>query len=144
MNIARFYQRFRASVICVRDGAVIHKGLIHSVTIAGPCVTIWIMDNNPDRGSVGYRTLEDFAKGQTAWLENPVQSWQQAEAIIARAESQFGRLYDMLTFNCEHFITLALGNEPESRQLQGFAWLAAGVAAAILIAANSQPRRRQR
>jgi len=144
MNIAWFYQRFRGSVICVRDGAVVHKGIVHSVAIVGLTVTVWIMDNNPHRSYVGYRTLEDFTGGEPAWLEHAVQSWEQAEAIIARAESQFGRLYDLLTFNCEHFVTLALGREPESRQLQGYAWLAAGVAAAMIIAADSRPRRRRR
>src|SRR5438309_1982246 len=111
MNIAWFYMQYRGSVICVHDGAWVHKGIIHSVVIAGTAVTVWIIDNNPSRGFVGYRTLEDFTSGKPAWLETVVQSWQVADAIISRADSQLNRLYDLLTFNCEHFVTLALGVE---------------------------------
>ena len=145
MDFARFYMHFRGSVICVRDGAVIHKGIIHSVQIDGNAITVWIMDNNPHRRCVGYRTLEDFTGGASAWLEFPVQCWQTADAIIERAESQLGRLYDVFTFNCEHFVALSLGLEPESKQLQSFGWLAFGLLVFGAIASHQpQTRRPQR
>jgi hypothetical protein len=144
MDIARFYMNFRGSVICVRDGAVIYKGLIHSVEIDWNTVTVWIIDNNPHRGCVGYRTLEDFTKGASAWLEVPVQSAQAADAIIERAVFQLGRLYDFFTFNCEHFVTLALGLEPESRQLQGLGWLVGILAVGAIAYSQPQTRRRRR
>jgi hypothetical protein len=142
MNIALFYMRYRGSVICVNDGAWVHKGIIHSVVIAGTSVTVWIIDNNQRRGFVGYRTLEDFTDGKSAWLETVVQSWQVADAIISRAESQLNRAYDLLTFNCEHLVTLALGLEPESEQLQGYGWLALTCLAATIIVSNigSKPK----
>src|SRR5689334_7360550 len=109
MDLARLYMNFRGSVICVRDGAIIHKGIIHSAQDHGDTVTVWIIDNNPHRGYVWYRTLEDFSGGNPTWLEYAVQSVQLADAIIERAESRRGWLYDLGTFNCEHFVTFALG-----------------------------------
>ena len=143
MDLARFYMRFRGSVICVPHGAIIHKGIIHSVQMDRSTVTVWLIDNNPHRGHVGYRTLENFTEGASAWLEFPVQSWRMADAIVERAESQLGRLYDVLNFNCEHFVTLALGLEPESKQLRGLAWLAAGALVLGAIAYN-QPQTKRR
>lgn len=145
MDLANFYRHFRGSVICVQDGAIVHKGIIHSVLCDGCTVTVWIIDNNPHRGCVGYRTLEDFTGGQSAWLETPIQNFEIASWIISRAESQLGGIYDLITFNCEHFVTLALGGKPESGQLQRWGWLAVGVVGAIVVASKQkQPRRRYR
>ena len=142
MDIPRFYMHYRGSVICVRGGAIVHKGIIHSVQIDGNTITVWIIDNSPHRGCVGYRTLEDFTGGQAAWLEVPVQNLQMADFIVSRAESQLGRLYDVVYFNCEHFVTLVLGLEPQSQQLQAWSWFAAGVLVLGVIANNSPQRTR--
>lgn len=147
MDLARFYMNFRGSVICVRDGAFIHKGIIHSIQIDGNKLTLWIIDNNPHRGYVGYRTLDDFSGGNSTWLEFAVQSWQLADAIIERAESRLGWIYDLATFNCEHFVTFALALQPESKQLQGWGWLAAAGLLVWGVVAYNQPtqtRRRRR
>jgi hypothetical protein len=144
MDIARFYMHFRGSVICVRDGAIIHKGIIHSVQIDGTTVTVWIIDNSPRRGYVDCRTLEDFTGGNRAWLESVVQWRQLADAIIERAESRLGWLYDLGTFNCEHFVTFALGLQAESKQLQEWGWLAAGLLVFGVIAYNQPPATRHR
>jgi len=69
-----------------------------------------------------------------------VEYWQVADTIVARAESQFGRLYDLVSFNCEHFVTLALGLEPQSKQLLGWLVLSCLVVAAV-VHTNSQQRR---
>ena len=144
MDLARFYMNFRGSVICVRDGAIVHKGIIHSVQIDGTKVTLWVIDNNPHRGYVGYRTLEDFTGGNATWLER-VQSWQLADAIIERAESRLGWLYDLRNFSCEHFVTFALGLQPESKQLREWGWLAAaGLLVGIIAFNQPNPTRRRR
>jgi len=44
MELASVYMNFRGSVICVRDGAFIHKGIIHSIQIDGNELTLWIID----------------------------------------------------------------------------------------------------
>jgi hypothetical protein len=119
MDIVRLCSRFRGSVICVRDGAKVHKGIIRSVEINGNAPTVWIIDNNPHRGCVGFRTLLDFTGRTSPWLETTVESRQVADAIIARAELQLGRPYVLLVFNCEHFVTFALGFEPQSKQVWG-------------------------
>src|ERR1035438_9591944 len=144
MDIALFYMHFRGSVICVRGGVKVHKGIIHSVEINGNTVTVWIMDNNPYRGCVGFRTLEDFTGGATAWLETIVESWHVADAIIARAESQRGRHYDLLGFNCEHFVTFALALKAQSKQLLEWVGLGCLMASAIVYANSQPPRHRRR
>jgi hypothetical protein len=126
----------------VHDGAWVHKGIIHSVEIVGSILRIWVIENNPHRRGVGYRTLEDFSNGRSVWIERPAQSCQEANAIVSRAESQFGRPYHLLTFNCEHFVTQALGLEAESKQLQQCALTAAlGLTLALALASGAQSRR---
>jgi len=39
------------------------------------------------------------------------------EEILNRARSQLGRSYDFLSWNCEHFVSYALGHAPTSPQL---------------------------
>ena len=137
MNID--WPQYRGSVISARYGPFIHTGILHSVQNDG---RVWVIDNKPAH-VVAYRTLEEFSGGGNIRLEVPVQDSQMADLIISRAESQLGRRYDLLTFNCEHFVTLALGLEPQSQQLQNWALLGFGLLL-VGIVAKLQPGRTRR
>jgi Lecithin retinol acyltransferase len=143
MNWYSFWQSHRGSVICVRDGAWVHKAILYGVEIVGGEMVVWIADNNPVRRFPGYRTLQDFANGGDVWIERSVQSWQESEAIIQRVHDQIasGCCYDLLTYNCEHFVSAALGLEPESKQLQGYGLLAACVVGLVVLANVRSARR---
>lgn len=121
MNID--WSQYRGSVISAQYGPFIHTGILHSVQNDG---RVWVIDNKPAH-VVAYRTLEEFSGGGNIRFEVPVQDPQTADFIVSRAESQLGRPYDLLTFNCEHFVTLALGLEPQSQQLQNWALLGLGL-----------------
>jgi len=48
-------------------------------------------------------------------------------AIVARARSKLGTRYDFWKWNCEDFVSWALGHEPRSSQREGFLGLVAFV-----------------
>lgn len=61
----------------------------------------------------------------------------EAAIIVHRARTMIGRRWNPFTFNCEHFVELALGREPKSHQVQ--MWVAiAAVVCGIYIASRSR------
>ena len=59
---------------------------------------------------------EEFSNGRTVRSLGYLGSLEAVE-VIRRARSQIGKSYDLLRFNCEHFVHLAHGEKPVSRQL---------------------------
>ncbi len=129
MSFSAFQQLTVGTVVRVNNGLWVHRGIVHSFDFSTG--TVWIIDNDRARGHVGYQTLEQFSSGKPVFAERFPQNWFEANQIIARAESQLNRGYSLFAFNCEHFVTFALGMVPESRQLQGYA----GFAGFCLVAA---------
>jgi hypothetical protein len=84
--------------------------------------------HNPKGGCVKYDTLEVFANGQRVTrINQPARTALERNLILARAQSQLGKPYDILNFNCDHLVTYALAGVPSSPQLQ----LAVGVLALV-------------
>lgn len=89
-----------------------HRGL--KVTFPGG--QQWVYANSPASGVVR-QTLAEFALGrniETFPLPSPVSPYE----VVSRAESMLGKPYNLLSWNCDHFVAAALGREPESPQLQ--------------------------
>jgi lecithin:retinol acyltransferase len=77
---------------------------------------------------VGVRlvSLDDFAAGRDVYVDRRVPPHAQ-DAIRDIAFSMIGTPYDLLRFNCEHFVNLVYGGDPTSAQAR----VGGGVAALL-------------
>jgi hypothetical protein len=97
-----------------------HRGI--SVTFPGGWRCIYA--NSPGSGVVR-QTLQEFALGRRIET-SPISSRLSPHEIVRRAESLLGKPYNLLTWNCDHFVRAAVGHEPESQQLQVVCWALIG------------------
>ena len=113
------------TVIGVRSGAIEHVGIVTDWRIDGmPAV---ISNSYAHRG-VREESLGDFAGGRAFRIHKRL-SDMPGEEVADRARRMAGRRYDVLRFNCEHFVRIAHGLKPKSPQVHGAVALAAGALA---------------
>lgn len=93
------------------------------IRVTLPNGSAWAYANTPDRGVVRQRVAE-FAEGRLI-ASTPYRGPLSGQQVVARAESMLGSRYALLSWNCDHFVSAALGLKPESKQLQTVAWAAA-------------------
>lgn len=103
------------TVIGVRVGIATHVGIVTDRTdINGVPMVI---SNSHRAGCVAEEPLRVF-QGifQLVPVAQPaiVPSWQ----VIERARQKLGARWDLFSWNCEHFVHWAFGQEPRSPQLQ--------------------------
>lgn len=68
------------------------------------------------RGMVVEERLSEFLGGFLPELVEEPTTLTNYE-ILSRARAKLGQRYDLFTWNCEHFVSHALGRKPESPQL---------------------------
>jgi hypothetical protein len=134
MGFTCFQPWVPGSVAAVSYGFFTHRGVIHSIDATG---TVWVIDNTWSRGCVGFQTLQQFADGRAVVVERVPSSWFEGFQIVVRAESKLNHAYGLLTFTCDHLVTFALGQNPESKQVQAYVGLGVACCVAALIAGNS-------
>jgi len=78
----------------------------------------WVIHNAKD-DCVKWEDLETFAAGSMVSLVRRAANAQEGFAVVSRAASLSGTKFDLINFNCEHFVTYALAGEAVSRQLRG-------------------------
>lgn len=111
-----------------------HRGIFLGYDAVGQA---WVI-HNPKGGFVKYDLFPVFADGQEVTrVAQPSRTAEQRNLIVARAESQLNRPYDILNFNCDHLVTYALAGVPSSPQLQAVAVTVALVAAVGLFASSA-------
>lgn len=103
-------------------GVFRHRGI--KVRVPGHAPVVYA--NAPGIGVVR-QTIAEFSCGRSLHSA-PALTTLHPEQVVVRAEQMRGRPYDLLTWNCEHFVECALGNKAESQQLR--------VVACALIAAS--------
>ena len=111
--------QFRSGDIIKRPGPLCtdHFGLFAGVNALGQQVVI----HNAKDDCVRWDLLETFAAGNPVFLvDRPGSVWE-GSAIIGRAQRFLGRKFDLVHFNCEHFVNSALRGKAESPQLRGSA-----------------------
>lgn len=100
--------------IGVRVGVVTHVGIVTDRTMNNEPMVI---SNSLRSGCVAEEPLSVF-KGalEIVSVAQPasVPAWQ----VLARAREKLGIRWNLLSWNCEHFVTWAFGLKPHSRQLQ--------------------------
>lgn len=103
-----------------------HMGIVTGSDRWGrPLVT----SNSMAAGRVVEQPIEQFASGSTP-LNLGFPSRLSRADVVLRARSRLGESYSLLTNNCEHLVSFALGHPPSSPQAQR----AVAVAAIALIA----------
>lgn len=101
-------------VVSIQLGIIEHFGVVSDKYINGvPC----IISNSHKKGMVVEESIQEFANGRAITVHqysgslNPIQ-------IISRARSRLGESYNLIKWNCEHFIRWATGLEPKSPQVR--------------------------
>ncbi len=108
-----------------------HVGL----KISLPNGTTVVYANAPGRGVVR-QSLAEFNAGRCVTC-TPINA-ADPYAVLARAEHALGTAYDLLSWNCEHFVNWALGVAPISPQLRA---AGAGLLAGLLVTQLSDSKR---
>lgn len=87
--------------------------------------------NCPGKGVVR-QTLDQFRDGRPFEIVKATTGLSENQ-ILRRAHQAMGRPYDLLNWNCDHFVQWALGNEVKSPQLKVAATIAVvlGIAAIV-------------
>lgn len=78
-----------------------------------------VIHNDKD-GGVAIDTLWGFTQDRQLYLDGFAYPPEKAWFVVERALQLVGKCYDLLFFNCEHFVRVAYGEVPESKQVQGF------------------------
>lgn len=111
-----------ATVIEVDCGLYKHAALVTDVFGADGFPTV--IHNSMCFGGVQETTWAECVQNRTytiAWSADTLT----APFVLIRARSAIGSRYNLLTFNCDHFIRWVFGLRPESPQLK--AWAALGL-----------------
>lgn len=89
-----------------------------------------VITNSKSSGCVCEQSVEEFAAGKLLKIVGYPGNLEAAK-VIRRAKSLIGTRYNLLNFNCEHFVRWAHGLRPASAQI----WVAVFVviAAALVI-----------
>jgi HRAS-like suppressor 3 len=116
------------SILSVNLGLYTHVGLVTGHDHRGlPLIT----SNSLRRGGVFQESFEAFCEGRPCKLV--AAAGHDALLLVQRARSAIGSSYDLLRFNCEHFIEWVRGNSPTSGQVAF--WGAVAIVAGICVAA---------
>lgn len=75
-----------------------------------------IIDNSPSLGRVSIRSLRDFSPASKINVLKHQSKYTGFE-IVERAMQRLGRPYNILTQNCEHFVTDVILGRPSSKQI---------------------------
>lgn len=112
-----------------------HVGMLSDESIGGERSVISF---SARAGGLVEEPFSDFAAGRPVSVAG-YPGRLAPEVVMQRARKKRGQKYDLLGFNCEHFIYDAHGLPMESPQLQLWVF-AGGVAAAFALLARAQKR----
>ena len=104
-------------------GLLSHVGIVSDRVGHDGCPMV--ISNSQRRRGGAEESWSDFTQGKEAKVE-PLSSSLPWWEVLDRARSRLGRRWDLLVWNCEHFVRYSLGLEPKSPQLRA-------VAGAILV-----------
>lgn len=118
------------AVLSVRVGLVKHVGIFAGYAPDG---TPMVISNSLRSGCVAEESLAVFAGGRQVLIE-PLASQLPVWSVLQRARQRLGERWNLISFNCEHFVHWALGMEPQSPQLQALVMACGVVGLTALVA----------
>ena len=113
----------------------------HHVLIAGFDYNLndFIIAENQRYYGVRLITLSQFLReGTLVRVDHNNFSLKMQEYIIARINHRLGKAYDLLSYNCEHFVNDVLNGKISSKQIAVGTGLALGITAVALWRASSR------
>jgi Lecithin retinol acyltransferase len=102
-------------------GIFCHRGIVSDRRQNGVPMVI---ANARDTQGVAEVPLEKFTTGPPCFVEG-YPSELPPEEVLYRARCMLGKPYDLLRFNCEHFVSVCHGKRPSSPQVGAVALLVA-------------------
>ena len=109
------------TIVSVDFGIYHHPGIVTDRLLDGKPMVI---SNSYRRRGVFEESWDDFTCGRKVLVRRSPDPSQVA-AILQRSRSRIGNRWNLLRWNCEHFVAWSYGNHSHSPQLQS---LVAGVA----------------
>ncbi len=106
------------TVVSVNVGPIKHFGIVSDKQWDG---MPYIISNSLRAGQVAEEPANIFANGNTIRKVDDYPGKMNPYEVIARARSQLGKTYKLISWNCEHFIRWVHGQKVESPQLQAAA-----------------------
>jgi len=76
-----------------------------------------VISSSQEHGKVMEQSLKEFADGKTVSKKNQEKKFP-SHTIVANARKLLGKEYDLLTFNCDHLVSLACTGKKSSDQLK--------------------------
>ncbi len=113
------------TVVAASTGLVIHLGI---ATESGT-----VLANSKRKRCVCEETVAEFSEGRPIRVIGYLGALSPSD-VLHRARSLIGRSYDLIRFNCEHFVVWAHGFTPRSSQVRTALVLGAAVAVALVLA----------
>ena len=88
---------------------------------------------------VRYIRLNDFlAEGKLVSIERFTGNEYQRQSIVPKINTMLGRGYDLVRYNCEHFVNEVLHGLPKSKQIETAAVLGGGALLLLLLASAAR------
>jgi uncharacterized protein YycO len=122
------------------DRVITHKspfGIIkhHSLYVGMDAAwNAWVIENVAGEG-VKWTRLDELVvrNGDITGIERFIGTDTQRSAAVNRALSKLGLPYDVLSYNCEHFVNEVVHGKRQSRQLEVFGGIAALFIALVVV-----------
>jgi hypothetical protein len=111
-----------------------HHGILIRVHRLGDSFDLRVVHNSKDRG-VCISSLHDFTSGDNPfYIQRRPISPQHTEFILANAEANLGKAYNLFARNCEHFCHFCYTLEQKSESIEGLKGMLAVLGAVGLCA----------
>lgn len=103
----------------------------HKLVCIDPARLIFVHNSN-QYGEVVIEQLAPFTIEDDMRIEMQVKPGHE-QVLAQRIRSMIGQRYDLIGFNCEHFVTCVCDGRPSSSQLQEWSLLALVIALGLLV-----------
>ncbi|MFP5211761.1 MAG: hypothetical protein ACLGPL_00125 [Acidobacteriota bacterium] len=116
LKIANPYYLVPGTVVSVRVGFFFHVGIVSD---RHDCNGLpYVISNSARVGRGAEESWDVFSGGKTVYQEIGLESALPWPFVLVRAGNLMPKKWDLLSWNCEHFVREALGIKVESPQLQ--------------------------
>lgn len=119
------------TAVYVRCGLYDHVGIVTDRRGEAPPHAPFVISNSKRQGCVREEPWADFA-GDDSVVQETYPGTLPPDEVVRRARALVGRRYELLRFNCEHFVCEAHGVPAHSPQLAAALAAAAGLAVAVV------------
>lgn len=119
------------TVVGARLGLITHVGIVSDRYADGQ---LMVISNSMRSGRVEEEPLHTF-QGGFPLVSVTQPALVPASEVLSRARLKLGTRWDLLSWNCEHFVHWAFGQDPKSPQLR--AGLISGLAVLIAVLAGN-------